>query len=131
MDTFDSSAATRQKETQAKRSAAHMVRVLLAGQEPLSGSDEALITRYVRIGRRPTSFRLEAATWNRLCAIAHRQNLTVDEVCGDIAEVTAEDADLAAAIRLFVLGDIICEQTPIDLLPAKLRELIENPLTLQ
>jgi hypothetical protein len=30
-----------------------------------------------------------------------------------------------------VLGDIICEQTPIDLLPAKLRELIENPLTLQ
>jgi hypothetical protein len=30
-----------------------------------------------------------------------------------------------------VLGDIICEQTPIDLLPAKLRELIENPPTLQ
>jgi predicted DNA-binding ribbon-helix-helix protein len=84
---------------------------------PLSGSDQALITRYVRIGRRPTSFRLEAATWNLLCAIAHRQNLTVDEVCGDIAEVTAEDADLAAAIRLFVLGDIICEQTPIDLSP--------------
>ena len=50
-----------------------MVKVLLAGQEPLSGSDQALITRYVRIGRRPTSFRLEAATWNLLCAIAHRQ----------------------------------------------------------
>ena len=66
-----------------------------------------------------------------MCAIAHRQNLTVDEVCGDIAEVTTEDADLAAAIWLFVLGDIICEQTPIDLLPAKLRELIENPPTLQ
>ena len=74
-----------------------MVSVLLAGQEPLSGSDAALITRYVRIGRRPTTFRLEAATWNLLCAIAHRQNLTVDDVCGDIAEVTAEDADLAAA----------------------------------
>jgi predicted DNA-binding ribbon-helix-helix protein len=94
-----------------------MVKVLLAGQEPLSGSDAALIPRYVRIGRRPTSFRLEAATWNLLCAIARRQNLTVDDVCGDIAEVTAEDADLAAAIRLFVLGDIICEQTPIDLSP--------------
>jgi predicted DNA-binding ribbon-helix-helix protein len=66
-----------------------------------------------------------------LCAIARRQNLTVDDVCGDIAEVTAEDADLATAIRLFVLGDIICEQIPIELLPAKLREPIENPPTLQ
>jgi predicted DNA-binding ribbon-helix-helix protein len=108
-----------------------MVKVLLAGQEPLSGSDAALIPRYVRIGGRPTSFRLEAATWNRLCAIAHRQNLTVDDVCGDIAAVTAEDADLAAAIRLFVLGDIICEQIPFDLLPAKLREPIEKPPTRQ
>ena len=45
-----------------------MVKVLLAGQEPLSGNnDAALIPRYVRIGRRPTSFRLEAATWNLLC----------------------------------------------------------------
>jgi predicted DNA-binding ribbon-helix-helix protein len=108
-----------------------MVKVFLAGQEPLSGSDAALITRYVRIGRRPTSFRLEAATWDLLCAIARRQNLTVDDVCDDIAEVTAEDADLAAAIRLFVLGDVICEQIPFDLLPAKLRKLIENPPTLQ
>jgi hypothetical protein len=30
-----------------------------------------------------------------------------------------------------VLGDIICEQIPFDLLPAKLREPIEKPPTLQ
>ena len=39
-----------------------MVKVLLAGQEPLSGSDAALIPRYVRIGGRPTSFRLQRDT---------------------------------------------------------------------
>jgi predicted DNA-binding ribbon-helix-helix protein len=104
-----------------------MVKVLVAGAAPLTdGDDAALITRYVRIGKQPTTFRLEPATWKLLCGIAGRQNLTVEEVCADIAVITAADADLAAAIRCYVLGDIV-QQVPLEQLPAELRELIENP----
>lgn len=109
-----------------------MVKVLLSGEGPIiNGTDEALITRYVSIGKRPTTFRLEAFTWNLFCAIARRQNLTVNELCSDLAEVTAADSDLAAAIRCYVVGDILTEQFPLDLLSPQLRDMIEKPLSIQ
>jgi predicted DNA-binding ribbon-helix-helix protein len=109
-----------------------MVKVLLSGEGPIiSGSDEALITRYVSIGKRPTTFRLEAFTWNLFCAIARRQNLTVNELCSDLAEVTAADSDLAATIRCYVLGDSLCQNVPLDLLSPQIRDMIEKPPTIQ
>jgi hypothetical protein len=80
------------------------------------GKDKALAVRLARAVAR----------------IARRKNLTVDELCSDLAEITAEDSDLAATIRLYVLGDIICEnEAAVDLLPPEIREMIRKPPTIQ
>lgn len=107
------------------------MKILIAGQEPVMDADEtALITRYVRIGRRPTTFRLEASTWNLLCKIGRDRNSTVDQLCAEIAEVTAEDLDLAGAIRLYVLGHF-CGRVSVECLPAEMRKFLRAARTLQ
>lgn len=92
-----------------------------AGDVPITVTpeDDAQIARYVRIGNQPTTFRLEAPTWNALCKIARAQGITVDQLCADIAEVTAPDAAFAVAVRAYVVGHF-CDQMPQDLLPDEL-----------
>ncbi|MGH9345351.1 MAG: ribbon-helix-helix domain-containing protein [Terriglobia bacterium] len=107
-------------------------KVLLPDGAPMTGTtDVALSPRYVRIGTRMVTFHLEARMWDLLSAIAERQNLTADALCSEIAEAMLKNADLATAIRCYVLGLIVSGEMPVDLVPAELRDLIENPPTIQ
>ena len=85
--------------------------------------DDRLITRHVRIGRRRTTFRLAAWTWNALSKIAREQNLTLNELCTNIAGITSSyTPTFAHAARCYVLGHI-SDQIPDDELPAELLSL--------
>jgi predicted DNA-binding ribbon-helix-helix protein len=79
--------------------------------EPITadGHDTSLRPGYVRINGQPTTQHLESALWTLLRQIAHEQSLTLDELCSDIADVTATDASFADAARAYVLGHIANE----------------------
>jgi predicted DNA-binding ribbon-helix-helix protein len=102
-----------------------MVEIIRLSVEPLTTPDcpdPTPIARQVRIGDRTTTLYVEAALWNALCRIAREQGLTVDQLCADIAQVTAPDASFAQAARYYVFGHI-CEQIPDHLLPPEIRDL--------
>jgi predicted DNA-binding ribbon-helix-helix protein len=110
-----------------------MVKIEHIGDEELimAPDDHAarLITRHVRIGRRRTTCRLAAWTWDALGKIAREQNRTLNELCTDIAGVTAPTASFAAAARCYVLGHI-SDQIPDEQLPAELLNIRRHGLTL-
>jgi predicted DNA-binding ribbon-helix-helix protein len=83
------------------------------------------VARRVKLNGRPTTLCCEQALWNMLRRVAEEQNLTLDELCTDIAEVTAPDALFSDAARAYVIGHIICENMPDELLPDEIRSLKE------
>lgn len=102
-----------------------MVEIIRLSVEPITTPDypdPTPLAHHVRIGDRTTTLHVEAATWIALCRIAHEQGWSVDELCGDIVEVTAANASFAQAARCYVFGHI-AEQIPDHLLPAELRDL--------
>jgi predicted DNA-binding ribbon-helix-helix protein len=94
--------------------------------EPITaeGHDATLKPGRVRINGRRTTLHLESALWKLLCDIAHEQNLSLDELCTDIAEVTAPGASFADAARCYVLGHC-AEDIPDEHWPEELRTLRE------
>jgi predicted DNA-binding ribbon-helix-helix protein len=77
----------------------------------------------VTINGRPRTLHFEGALWDALLRIAEEEQLTLDELCNDIADVTAPDASLADAPRAYVLGHIIQRDMSDDLWPEELRRL--------
>jgi predicted DNA-binding ribbon-helix-helix protein len=62
-----------------------------------------LILYNVRIARRRTSCRLDAATWSALGDVARRQGVTVNELCTSIAAAKPRALSVSAAIRSYLL----------------------------
>lgn len=79
------------------------------------------VPRRLYIAGRPITLYLEIGLWNALERIADEKKLTLAQLCGDIAGVTAPDASFVEAARCFVFGHI-ADQIPDDLLPAELRD---------
>jgi predicted DNA-binding ribbon-helix-helix protein len=84
--------------------------------------DPTPLAHRVRVGDHVTTLYVEAATWIALCRIAREQDLTIDQLCTEIAEVTAPDASFAQAARCYVF-DHIAGQIPDRLLPPELLNL--------
>jgi predicted DNA-binding ribbon-helix-helix protein len=102
-----------------------MVEIIRLSVEPITTPDypdPTPLAHNVCIGNRYTTLHLEAATWNALCRIAREEGITIDQLCADIAEVTAPDASFAQAARCYLFGHI-AEQIPDHLLPPELRDL--------
>jgi predicted DNA-binding ribbon-helix-helix protein len=78
--------------------------------------------RRVRSGDRTITLYAEAALWDVLDRIAREEGVSTDQLCSDIADVTAPDVSFAQAARCYVRGHII-DQIPDDLLPPELLEL--------
>jgi predicted DNA-binding ribbon-helix-helix protein len=102
-----------------------MVEIIRISTRPLTTPewpDPTPVPRQVRIGDRTITLHVEAALWNALCRIAYEQELSVDKLCSDIADITAPAATFAQAARYYVFG-YIAEQIPDEMLPAELLDL--------
>lgn len=95
--------------------------------EPITadGHDATPRPGRVWIDGRPVTLYLESALWKLLRSIAAEQGLTLEELCEDIASVTAPDASFVQSARLYVWGHIGQQIQP-HLLPARLRALIND-----
>ena len=95
--------------------------------EPITadGHDATPRPGRVWIDGRPITLYLESALWKLLRSIAAEQGLTLDKLCGDIADVTAPDASFVQSARLYVWGHI-AQEIPPHLLPARLRAIIND-----
>ena len=116
----------RDVETRAAATLAGMVEIIHLNVEPITTPehpDPALIPRHICLdGRHTRILQLEAAAWILLDSIAHEQGITLDELCSDIAEVTAPAATFAQAARCYIIGHL-AEEIPDDELSPELRGL--------
>jgi predicted DNA-binding ribbon-helix-helix protein len=70
----------------------------------LAGCKHGIISRYVSLGGRRTSFRLDAATWAALTDVAQREGISVNELCWKIERAKPAALSLTVAIRTWLLG---------------------------
>jgi predicted DNA-binding ribbon-helix-helix protein len=70
----------------------------------LAGCKHGIISRYVTVGGRWTSFRLDAATWAALADVAKAEGLSVNELCWKIERAKPEALSTTVAIRAWLLG---------------------------
>ena len=66
--------------------------------------DPVLFLRHVRINNQLITFPLETLAWRLLCKIARDEGIPVDELCSEIAGVTAPGFSFAAAARCYIAG---------------------------
>lgn len=67
-------------------------------------SERGLISYNVRIGKRRTSFRLDAPTWTALREIAARERMTLHQLCTFIAEARPAVLSLTVSVRCYAVG---------------------------
>jgi predicted DNA-binding ribbon-helix-helix protein len=85
--------------------------------------DATPIPQRVTINGRCRTLHFEAALWRLLLNIAEELELTLDELCNDIADVAASDASLVDSARAYVIGHIVQKDMPDELWPEELRRL--------
>ncbi|CAO3456507.1 ribbon-helix-helix domain-containing protein [Azospirillum largimobile] len=72
----------------------------------------SLVTRTLKLSGRDVSIRLEPSYWEGLEEISQREDLTVEELCGDVRDRMEQQGrrssqagvSLANALRVFVVG---------------------------
>jgi predicted DNA-binding ribbon-helix-helix protein len=65
---------------------------------------QGIVARYRYIGKRRTSCRLDAATWEALCDVADRERVTISELCSEIAAARPASLSVTAAIRSWLIA---------------------------
>ncbi len=72
----------------------------------------SLVSRTMKLSGREVSIRLEPSYWEGLAEISEREDLTVEELCGDVRDRMEQQGrhssqsgvSLANALRVFVVG---------------------------
>ena len=80
-----------------------MSRTLRRALDAVGKTDGGLRVHSVYLDSHRTSIRLDAQTWEALCDIAERENLTVHDVCQKVAACERRDGlSFTAALRSFI-----------------------------